>query len=453
MKTGEINFDGLVGPTHNYAGLSFGNVASMSHKAVRSNPREAAWQGLDKMWALASLGFEQGVIPPQARPDIRALRNIGFAGSDGEVLRRAKEQSPELLAAVSSASSMWTANAATVSPSVDSGDGRVHVTPANLFAKFHRSIETTTTARILTAIFKGPSFCHHSALAGGEAFADEGAANHSRFATAHEAPGLQMFVFGRAAYGESSRAQALRYPARQTLEASRAMARLHQLDHERVVFAAQDPRAINAGAFHNDVVAVGNLDLLLCHEQAFAEGPSVLAELRQKFRALSHGQELNTLVVPQAEVSLDDATSSYLFNSQLLRNSDGHNLIVLPFEARENKAVAAWLERNVGPGQILERALYFDLRQSMQNGGGPACLRLRVVLNEEERRAVNPGVRLDHRLYQRLREWIGRTYRDRLTFEDLADPALVVEVKAALDELTAILNLGPIYEFQTVKRD
>ena len=25
----EVNFDGLVGPTHNYAGLSYGNVASL----------------------------------------------------------------------------------------------------------------------------------------------------------------------------------------------------------------------------------------------------------------------------------------------------------------------------------------------------------------------------------------------------------------------------------------
>ena len=49
----EFNFDGLVGPSHNYAGLSFGNVASFSNVKSASNPKQAALQGLAKMRALA----------------------------------------------------------------------------------------------------------------------------------------------------------------------------------------------------------------------------------------------------------------------------------------------------------------------------------------------------------------------------------------------------------------
>ena len=137
----EANFDGLVGPTHNYAGLSWGNVASKSNVNAVSNPKEAALQGLAKMKKLADRGYVQAVLPPHERPHIPTLRALGFAGSDRQVLEQAAQADPAILAAVSSASAMWTANAATVSPSADTADHRVHFTPANLSAKFHRSID------------------------------------------------------------------------------------------------------------------------------------------------------------------------------------------------------------------------------------------------------------------------------------------------------------------------
>ena len=133
----EVNFDGLVGPTHNYAGLSSGNVASTSNKGDTSSPKAAAKQGLKKAMSLAELGLKQGVLAPHARPDLKTLRRLGFTGSDTEVIERAGKKAPEILAACYSASAMWTANAATVSPSADSSDGKVHFTPANLNNKFH----------------------------------------------------------------------------------------------------------------------------------------------------------------------------------------------------------------------------------------------------------------------------------------------------------------------------
>src|SRR3954469_13600147 len=131
MNAYEVNFDGLVGPTHNYAGLSYGNVASMKHKLSVSNPRQAALEGLEKMKFLASLGVKQAVLPPHERPHLQTLRRLGFSGSDADVLRTAQQRDPTLLAMVSSASTMWTANAATISPSADSEDHRAHFTPAN----------------------------------------------------------------------------------------------------------------------------------------------------------------------------------------------------------------------------------------------------------------------------------------------------------------------------------
>ena len=119
----ELNIDGLVGPTHNYGGLSYGNVASQNNCQVASNPREAARQGLAKMKALMDMGFAQAVLAPQERPDVQALRACGFSGSDAQVIEKAAREAMPLLVASCSASSMWTANAATVSPSADTADG------------------------------------------------------------------------------------------------------------------------------------------------------------------------------------------------------------------------------------------------------------------------------------------------------------------------------------------
>jgi len=445
QRTLEANFDGLVGPTHNYAGLSFGNVASQRNEKSVANPKAAARQGLAKMKRLADLGFAQGLLPPQERPSIRLLHALGFSGSDAAVIEQAAKRAPELLAAASSASAMWTANAATVSPSADTPDARVHFTPANLCSKLHRAIEHGATRATLAAIFASPAhFVVHEALPGTAALADEGAANHTRLCADYGAPGVELFVYGRSEFRKLR--EPARYPARQTFEASRALAHRHGLPDDATVFAQQNPDAIDAGVFHNDVIAVGNRGTLLCHQLAFADQAAVYDELRAKLAA--RGGVLDLIEVPAAQVSLADAVSSYLFNSQLLSRDDGAQLLVVPQECRENPRVAAWLDDLLAARGSIGEVLAFDLRESMRNGGGPACLRLRVVLNDEERAAVAPGVWLDDALYTRLDDWIERHYRDRLAPGDLADVKLLDESRTALDELTRLLGLGTLYDFQ-----
>jgi succinylarginine dihydrolase len=445
-KAFEVNFDGLVGPTHNYSGLSFGNIASVSHAAALSNPQKAALQGLAKMKSLAKLGFRQAVLPPHERPHVPTLRRLGYAGSDYEILKKAP---PELLAACSSAAAMWTANAATVAPSADTADGRVHFTPANLTAKLHRSIEPETTAEALRAIFRDEAFfAHHPALPAGNFFGDEGAANHIRLCAEFGEPGLQVFVYGRRTFGGGKR-EPKRFPARQTLEASQSIARLHRLDPSRVVFLQQNPAAIDAGVFHNDVASVGNQNLLFYHEQAFVDGKRAITELQKSFARHNGGAELGLLPVKTSQVTLKDAVRSYLFNTQLLTRADGKMVLVAPTECDEvapvRKFLARLLEKGTSP---IHEVQYFDLRESMRNGGGPACLRLRVVLTVRELEQIGARVWLDDKLYRELTTWVHKHYRDRLLPSDLADPSLLEESRAALDELTQILKLGSIYPFQ-----
>lgn len=440
MKAIEANFDGLVGLTHHYAGLSFGNEASTRNQHQPSNPRLAAKQGLLKMKALADRGFVQGVIPPHERPNLPLLRQLGYSGSDEQVLAQAAKASPGLLSAVSSASAMWVANAATVSPSADSADGRVHFTAANLNNKFHRAMEAPQTARLLRAIFRDPQhFAVHDALPQVALFGDEGAANHNRLGAAYGERSLQLFVYGRDDNGGSAPG---RYPARQTLQASQAVARLHQLADSQVLFAQQNPQVIDQGVFHNDVIAVSNREVLFCHQQAFVDQPALLATLARRVPGFT------AIEVPDSRVSVADAVSTYLFNSQLLSRDDGTMLLVLPEESRQHPGVWRYLTELVEQGGPVRELVSFDLRESMQNGGGPACLRLRVVLTPQEQQALNPAVIMNDSLFATLNRWVDRHYRDRLTQADLADPQLLREGREALDELTRLLDLGSVYAFQ-----
>lgn len=439
----EVNFDGLIGPTHNYAGLSPGNIASASNAGGVSRPKAAALQGLAKMNTLRSLGLTQGVLPPQQRPDLGALRAIGFSGDDETILRDAHESDPTLLAAIWSASSMWAANAATVSPSSDCADARVHMTPANLISNYHRSLEHPTTTRALRMIFRDESsFCVHDPLPLQMRYADEGAANHIRFASSHGEPGIEMFVYGFDR--EDPAGGARKYPSRQTRSACEAIARLHRLDPSRVVYTRQHPDAIDAGVFHNDVIATGNERVFLYHEQAFATSRSLITDI-----AAPLGEKLTLIEAHDSDFTLADAVGSYLFNSQIVTLPGGGMALIAPLETQEHERVHAFIDRMIASEDNPINAVhYLDVRESMRNGGGPACLRLRVVLNDEELGAVHPGVILTNELSGRLEAWIERHYPDELNAEDLMDPKLVGSLRDALDELTDILDLKGLYPFQ-----
>lgn len=442
QKAYEVNFDGIVGPTHNYGGLSYGNVASIKNRQRVSNPKAAALQGLKKMKFLADLGVPQAVLPPHERPSIPTLKALGFTGSDPEIIAKASKECPEIYAACCSAAAMWTANAATVAPSADTLDNRIHLTPANLSSKFHRSIESETTSAILKALFSDAShFVHHPPLVPGNYFSDEGAANHNRFCSDYGERGVHLFVFGRYAFQENSFVPT-KFPARQTFEASQAIARSHQIPAERVIFAQQNPRAIDAGVFHNDVISVANQNVFFYHEAAFLDTEAVIQEIQKKVQV-----PMAMIRVSENQVSLNEAVESYLFNSQIVTLPDQTMRFIAPAECETIPSVKRFLDE-MKSQNVIKEIHHFPLHESMANGGGPACLRLRIVLTEKERKAANQAVFMDETLYQQLVQWVEKHYRDRLSPQDLADPQLLTESRAALDELTQIFKLGSVYPFQ-----
>jgi succinylarginine dihydrolase len=408
----EINFDGIVGPSHNYAGLSLGNLASIHNAGHVSQPRAAALQGVDKMRANLALGLVQGIFLPHPRPDRAWLAALGttIEGAD-----------PALAANAMSASAMWAANAATVSPRPDTADGKCHLTVANLKTMPHRSHEWASTLAQLELAFRGDAFAVHGRIPA--AFGDEGAANHMRLAATHGEAGVEVFVYG---VGGGA------FPARQHIEASKAIARLHQLDPERVIFVQQSDQAIAAGAFHNDVVAVANERVLFAHEQAFADKEALLTALEARVPGFEYVE------VPASEVPLGDAVRSYLFNGQLVTPPDGPQTLIVPSEARETAAVWSWIQRHLASNGPIRRVEVVDVRESMANGGGPACLRLRVVADPA---TVDPRFLVDEPKLDAIADLIAREWPDEIHHDDLQRPALIAAIEGARAKLLAALDL------------
>lgn len=411
----EINFDGIVGPSHNYAGLSFGNVASMSHGGHVSQPRAAALQGIDKMRANVALGLAQGIFLPHARPDRHWLLELGTTFETADVA---------LAANAMSASAMWAANAASVSPAPDTSDGKCHLTVANLRTMPHRSHEWRGTLAQLQMSFSAPEFAVHGPVPA--TFGDEGAANHMRLSAAHGDPGLEVFVYGVTGGP---------FPARQHVEASKAIARFHQLDPQRTIFVQQSEEAIAAGAFHNDVVAVANERVLFAHEQAFADKEPLLAACERLVAGFEYVEVCAT------DVPLEDAVRSYLFNAQLVTPPDGEMTLVAPMECRETHSVWRWIERHLAGNGPIRRVELVDVRQSMANGGGPACLRLRVVADPA---TVDARFMVDDRKLDRIADVVRAHWPERIHHSELQQPALIADVERARAALLHSLQLSEL---------
>ncbi|GAO77772.1 MULTISPECIES: N-succinylarginine dihydrolase [unclassified Sphingopyxis] len=412
----EINFDGIIGPSHNYAGLSRGNIASASNAGDVSQPRAAALQGIEKMRHNLALGLPQGFFMPLDRPDAPWLQTLGTTPEGAEEHLRAQAWS---------ASSMWAANAATVSPAPDSADGKCHLTVANLVTMPHRSHEWPGTLAQLRLAFAHPAFAVHTPIPA--PFGDEGAANHMRLCSGHDGEGVEIFVYG---VGGG------RFPARQHLDASKAIARNHRLDPARTLFIRQSDTAIQGGAFHNDVVAVANEHVLFTHETAFEDRDAAHAEIRAAFPAVE------IVEVPASAVSLPDAIKSYLFNAQLVSLPDGGGMgLVLPTEAQDTPAVWNWLEAHVAGNGPIRRLLPVNVRQSMANGGGPACLRLRVVADPA---TVDPRFIADDAKLDRIADVVAKHWPEAIAPGDLASATLAGDVRAARAALLETLDLGEL---------
>ncbi len=447
MTEVDIQIDRLVGPTHHFSGLGLGNRASIDHAGQVSNPAAAALEGLDKMRLIANLGLPQWILPPQPRPAFEFLRSCGFRGSEHDVLRAALESSPQLLAAACSSSAMWTANAASVTAAADSGDHRVKVSVANLSLSIHRSLEPATTyfelARLLAATGLASLVDLYPAVSGGFSSRDEGAANHMRLSSStkpntsvQSAPvhtaAVNLFVYG------DGDPRPTRFLARQSRLACEVIARRHLLAAERTFYLKQNPVAIDAGAFHNDVVALSHEDLFIQHELAYDDANSTLDSVSNAYKNV-FGIPLRHITVSEKELPLDVAVATYLFNSQVVTTPQSRRVFVCPTQVREHPTTLSLVQSWRDQHRLFDELCFVSLSQSMAGGGGPACLRLRLPV---------AATLLSKQIYrcqwsedtdQRIRKVIAELYPTRLTLADMVDPQVSATANEATCRLTEIL--------------
>jgi len=142
--------------------------------------------------------------------------------------------------------------------------------------------------------------------------------------------------------------------------------------------------------------------------------------------------------VPASDVPLADAIRSYLFNAQLVTPPDGQPTLIVPSEARETPTVWRWLEQHVAGNGPIRRVEVVDVRQSMANGGGPACLRLRVVADPA---TVDPRFLVDERKLDLIGGVIARTWPEQIHHEELQQPALIADIERARAALLDALEL------------
>ena len=412
----EINIDGMIGPTHHFGGLGVGNTASLASKNLVSNPREAALEGLAKMELVAGMGVPQFYLPPPERPNWRWLESVGYSGERSDVLKRCFEEVPNILSAAYSSAFMWTANAATVAPSSDTLDGRVHIVPANLCSNLHRGQEAVERRDQLREMFRpiGDSQIHEP-LPSVFALRDEGAANHMRLCSRDGRKAIHVFV-----YGPANEPYRTKFMPRQSELAARRVARLLQLRDEDCVFVQQTTRAIDAGVFHNDVIAMSNSNVMIYHEHAFENSKQIVETIQRKFIA-KMGEPFLGLCISERELPLEEAVGTYLFNSQLLTVDSQEMEMISPSQCLESPLVSGLIPRwEQDDNNPIRRVRYVSLDQSMKNGGGPACLRLRAMLTADQVSTMGDRFRVTESRLSKLRSHVEKWYPSRLVLNDFA---------------------------------
>lgn len=434
----EVIFIGMPGPTHNYGGLSGDNVASRSNQGSASSPKTAARQALELVRTLKSLGVVTAILPPQLRPSLSLLRQH-YMGDDEELIRQVAAENPALLEKASSSSAMWVANAATTTPASDAGDGLLHLTTANLFTNLHRRIEAADTHKVLTQIFAHvPDAVIHAPLP--QNLPDEGDANHMRLAPRHGEKGLHILVYGTDGTPDDPKT------ARQSKAASEALAQHHAIPDNQVLLLKQNPELIKQGVFHNDVIGVSNETVLLVHEEAFSGGHADIKKIEAAYAALHAGKKLCSIVIRASDLSVEEAVRTYLFNSQIVTKPDGNMAIIAPSELQtlyNGKAAKLVDAICADVSNPINEARYLDLRQSMRNGGGPACLRLRVPMFGAQIEAMKKHVNVlvDDALIASLERIIEAYYPEQLTPQDVKEPRLYELCKSMLTALSTVMRI------------
>jgi succinylarginine dihydrolase len=114
---------------------------------------------------------------------------------------------------------------------------------------------------------------------------------------------------------------------------------------------------------------------------------------------------------------------------------------VVPSEAWDSASVRHWLDATLAGNGPIRRVIPVDVRQSMANGGGPACLRLRVVADPA---TIDPRFLVDDAKLDWVADVVRRHWPEQIHHDDLQSAALIGDVEGARAALLEALDLGQL---------
>ena len=340
----QVFIDCMPGPTNHFGGHAFGNMASMTAKGQHSNPKKAALEWIEKINKLKKIGAYQLILPPHRRPLAHYLKH---------------PQLNEL-----SSGFIWMANAGHFIPNSDTSKRYHQFIPANMNATYHRKYEHMFNTYWIKQILKNIPHQLHGPLSSD----DEGAANTVRLW--NKDIGIHVAVYGH---------KNTHFPSRQNED---SIKELQEKTNILTLFKLQQKSiAIDHGVFHNDVICFGFKNTLFCHEHAFENQNEKLNNLKKIFHQKTN-ENLTIIEIKESELTLDECISTYLFNSQVIIQKNNIILLCPSTVKRNNKSLSItnqWQQKG-----YFSDVQYIDIKSSLMNGGGPACLRLCMYLNGNE---------------------------------------------------------------------
>jgi len=112
--------------------------------------------------------------------------------------------------------------------------------------------------------------------------------------------------------------------------------------------------------------------------------------------------------------------------------------LVVPSECQDNQPVWNWLQQMLAGNGPIRHVKVVDVRQSMANGGGPACLRLRVVADPA---TVDPRFMLDDAKAEAMEKVVAEFWPEQINPADIGSESLAATIRTARAQMLDLLGL------------
>ena len=159
--------------------------------------------------------------------------------------------------------------------------------------------------------------------------------------------------------------------------------------------------------------------------------------VRDLDKAAENWKRLGFTVSPRGTHSAKMGSGNYT----IMLDPDYIELLGVLVETEHNAPARAFLDRLLAGNGPVHRVVPVDVRQSMANGGGPACLRLRVVADPA---TIDPRFLLDEAKAEIIERAIAGAWPEQIDTADIGKETLARAVVDARRVLLEAINLNAL---------